>query len=83
MIAKVFDLFFGCRHKQLSRPITKVHRPGTPAGVVYVCCLECGKQFHYDVTNMQVGSPVVSPAAPVFDPFGAAQSFVRDPLSSR
>jgi hypothetical protein len=83
MIAKVFDLLFGCRHKQLTRPITRVHRPGTPAGLVYVCCLECGKKFHYDATAMQVGPPVEPPAAPCFDPFPAAGTLVRDPLSSR
>jgi hypothetical protein len=67
MVERVFHLFFGCRHKQLTRPITKVHRPGTPAGLVYVSCLECGKQFHYDPEAMEVG-PAVTAADPLCDP---------------
>ena len=55
----IFDLLFGCRHKHITRPITPRHRPGTKAGSSYVACLECGKQFHYDVTNMRVGEPIV------------------------
>ena len=64
MVERVIDLFFGCRHKRLTRPITRAHRPGTPAGLVYVSCLECGKQFHYDATNMQIGPPVLAVPAP-------------------
>ena len=50
----IFDLLFGCRHKQLTRPITPHHRPGTKALRTYVSCLECGKQFDYDVEKMHV-----------------------------
>lgn len=82
MFVRIFDLLFGCRHKRLTRPITRVHRPGTPAGPVYVACLECGKQFHYDVATMRVGAPVESAPAPAFG-FTVPANFVRDPLSSR
>jgi len=82
MFARMFDLLFGCRHKQLTRPITRVHRPGTPPGLVYVSCLECGKQFHYDLAAMQVGAPVEPAPAAAFG-FTVPANFVRDPLSSR
>jgi hypothetical protein len=74
MVAKMIDLLFGCRHKQLTRPITRTHRPGTPAGLVYVVCLECGKQFHYDVTNMQIGPPVLAAPAASSSPQGVYQT---------
>ncbi len=83
MIAKLFDLLFGCRHKELTRPITRVHRPGTPAGLVYVSCLECGKKFHYDTASMRVGAAVEVPGAACLDAFSAARGLIRDPLSSR
>jgi hypothetical protein len=64
MVAKMVDLFFGCRHRQLTRPMTPFHKPGTPPGNSYVACLGCGRQFHYDVVNMRMGSRihVVAPA---------------------
>jgi anti-anti-sigma factor len=52
MIAARLNLLFGCRHRRLTRPITPVHRPGTPSGETYVACLECGKRFPYDATNL-------------------------------
>ena len=48
----MLNLLFGCRHRRITRPITDVHKPGTPSGGTYVTCLECGRRFPYDVTNM-------------------------------
>jgi len=48
----LLSLLFGCRHRRITRPITPVHKPGTPAGQTYVACLECGRQFPYDLTTM-------------------------------
>ena len=39
MIENVLNVLFGCRHKLLTRPITPVHKPGTPAPDAYVACL--------------------------------------------
>ena len=58
MIAKMFDLVFGCRHRLISRPITPVHSPHTQPLYSYVVCLECGKQFYYDTANMRMGTAV-------------------------
>jgi hypothetical protein len=58
MFTTLFDTLFGCRHKRFTRPITPIRKPGSPGGDAYVACLECGKQFHYDVVNMRMGRPV-------------------------
>ena len=52
MIDAMLNLLIGCRHRRVTRPITPAHKPGTPAGETYVACLECGKQFQYDLANM-------------------------------
>jgi hypothetical protein len=58
MIAKLVDAFFGCRHSRYSFPVTirrATHRP--PAADLtgtYVACLDCGKEFPYDWTEMKV-----------------------------
>ncbi len=55
MIGSLMNALFGCRHRQLTRPITPVHKPGTGPSATYVACLECGKRFHYDPQTMLVG----------------------------
>ena len=57
MIAATLNLLFGCRHRSLTRPITAVHRPGTPSGETYVACLDCGKRFTYDAAKMCIVMP--------------------------
>jgi len=64
MINAMLNLLIGCRHRRITRPITPAHRPGTPAGETYVACLECGKQFPYDLTNMCIQvTPIPSMAS--------------------
>jgi len=58
MFDALLSLLCGCRHRNITRPITPVHRPGTEPGETYVACLECGKQFHYDLTAMRMGTPI-------------------------
>jgi len=68
MIDAILNLLFGCRHRRITRPITSVHRPGTPSGGTYVACLECGKQFPYDATNMRIvtaPNPSLAPGAAI------------------
>lgn len=72
MIEKMLNAMFGCRHRQLTRPITQVHKPGTQSGGTYVACLECGSRFHYDATTMRVGALLPLPPAtyrPLSSPF--------------
>ncbi len=58
MVAKLFDVFFGCWHTHYSFPLTV--RPGVrrnrAASVTgtYVVCLDCGKELPYDWQEMRV-----------------------------
>jgi len=54
----VFDLIFGCSHKRCSFPITvrgKLRRSEAASVTgTYVVCLDCGKEFPYDWTEMRM-----------------------------
>ena len=58
MVAVVLNMLFGCHHRRLTRPITPVPKPGRRPESAYVACLDCGKQFHYDTTNLKMGAPI-------------------------
>jgi hypothetical protein len=60
MIDTLLNLLFRCNHKRLTRPVTPVSRAGEPHGTTYVVCLDCGKQFSYDVKEMRIGKPIAS-----------------------
>jgi len=71
MIDTLLNLLFRCGHKRLTRPVTPVSRAGEPHGTTYVVCLDCGKQFSYDVKEMRIGKPIASsPDAGVLNPNG-------------
>ena len=69
MMQDLANLLFGCHHRRITRPITPVHKPGAHVEA-YVVCLECGKQFHYDVRNFRIG--VAKPAPRVAQPSRSA-----------
>jgi hypothetical protein len=53
------DLVFGCWHKRCSFPITvrgKLRRSIAAASVTgtYVVCLDCGREFSYDWSQMKI-----------------------------
>lgn len=58
MIDTMMNLLFRCPHKRLTRPVTPVIKDGSPHGDTYVVCLDCGKQFSYDLKEMRVGKPL-------------------------
>ena len=58
MIDSVLNLLFRCPHKRVTRPITPVSKDGERDCGTYVVCLECGKQFTYDLSEMRIGKPV-------------------------
>jgi len=69
MIDSVLNLLFRCSHSRLTRPVTPVSKAGVPHGQSYVVCLECGKQFAYDVAEMRIGKPLPpSDATGVLEP---------------
>ena len=60
MIGSIFQFLFRCPHKRLTRPITRVTKPGVSGGETTVVCLDCGQQFAYDWNHMRVGKPIVA-----------------------
>jgi hypothetical protein len=58
VIDSVLNLLFRCSHRRLTRPVTPVGKAGKPHGDTYVVCLDCGKQFAYDVKEMRIGKPL-------------------------
>ena len=55
VIDTVLNLLFRCPHKRVTRPITPVTKDGERDRGTYVVCLECGKQFTYDLSEMRIG----------------------------
>ena len=58
MIDTVLNLLFRCAHRRLTRPVTPVGKAGEPHPETYVVCLDCGKKFSYDTTQMKIGKPL-------------------------
>jgi hypothetical protein len=58
MIDNVLNLLFRCPHHRLTRPMAPISKAGTPHSQSYVVCLDCGKQFEYDVERMHIGKPI-------------------------
>ena len=69
MIGEIVELFFGCRHDKITRPITPVTKFGQAAGETYVACLGCGKHLRYDLTTMRVGKPIAAAEESSFTAF--------------
>lgn len=60
MIDTVLNMVFRCAHRRLTRPVTPVSKAGVPHGDTYVVCLDCGKQFAYDLKEMRIGKPIAT-----------------------
>lgn len=59
MFGDVFDMLFGCSHKNYSFPITAKkgssnHSHAASVTGTYVVCLDCGKEFPYDWNLMKI-----------------------------
>ena len=58
-MSSLSGLFFGCSHRNTSRPFTSRQRAGEiESGVhvagTYIVCLDCGKEFPYSWEEMRV-----------------------------
>ena len=62
MIDSFLNLVFRCAHRRLTRPVTPVSKDGKSHGDTYVVCLDCGKQFSYDIREMRIGKPLPTSA---------------------
>jgi hypothetical protein len=58
MIDTVLNLLFNCPHRHLTRPFTPVSHTGVAQGTTYVVCLDCAKQFVYDLATMRIGKTI-------------------------
>ncbi len=58
MIEKILNLLFRCRHRRLSRPLSPATRAGEAPSRSFVVCLDCGRQFEYDVIRMRIGKAI-------------------------
>lgn len=58
---KFFLSIFGCGHRRMSRVFTadsnqkRISTCVLPAACSYVVCLDCGREFAYDLATMQQG----------------------------
>ena len=58
MIDSVLNLLFRCSHRRLTRPVAPMTKAGQPHSQSYVVCLDCGKQFEYDLSQMRMGKAI-------------------------
>ena len=58
MIDSMLNLLFRCSHRRLTRPVAPITKAGQPRSQSYVVCLDCGKQFEYDVNAMRMGKAI-------------------------
>jgi DNA-directed RNA polymerase subunit RPC12/RpoP len=58
MIDTLLNLIFRCPHRRLTRPVAPITKSGQPHSQSYVVCLDCGKQFEYDLKEMRIGKAI-------------------------
>ena len=58
MIDTLLNLLFRCSHGRLTRPVAPMTKVGQPHSQSYVVCLDCGKQFEYDLKTMRMGKVI-------------------------
>ena len=58
MIDSLLNLLFRCSHRRLTRPVAPITKAGQPHSQSYVVCLDCGKQFEYDLQEMRMGKAI-------------------------
>jgi len=55
VIDKILNILSRCAHRHLTRPFTPLGTEGVAHGETYVVCLDCTKQFVYDLKEMRIG----------------------------
>src|ERR1035438_9396744 len=58
VIDTLLNLLFRCSHRRLTRPVAPITKAGQPHSQSYVVCLDCGKQFEYDLKEMRIGKVI-------------------------
>jgi hypothetical protein len=76
MIDTISNLLFRCSHKRFTRPFSEVTKISQVRGT-YVVCLDCGKQFPYDLQAMRVGRAFPAERNVLHPPVVAPKSRLR------
>jgi hypothetical protein len=70
MFQSLINMLFGCSHQRTTFPLTPGRKAAgypissaTNRNGTYVVCLDCGKEFAYNWTEMRVGRQVAPRAA--------------------
>jgi hypothetical protein len=70
MIQSLMNTLFGCAHRRTTFPLTPARKSALLPAVAatnkngtYVVCLDCGKEFAYNWSEMRVGRQVTAPPA--------------------
>jgi hypothetical protein len=58
VIDTLINLLFRCPHRRLTSPLTRLTINGVARGDALVVCLDCGKQFEYDLNEMRIGTAI-------------------------
>ena len=61
MLQSILNAMFGCTHQRTTFPQT----PGRNRTATYVVCLDCGKEFAYNWTEMRLGRQVTNQPVPL------------------
>jgi hypothetical protein len=66
MFNSLLSAMFGCSHRRTTFPLTPARRAvaGATRHGTYVVCLDCGKEFDYNWSEMRVGEAVDSRVRP-------------------
>ena len=76
MFDALLNALFGCTHDRTTFPLTPSRgRSGSPRTQrlgTYVACLDCGREFRYNWSEMRIGEPVHARACTTT---AAAESF--------
>ena len=77
----LFNLLFGCWHRNLSFPQSPGRRPCKSVAAVetgtYVVCLDCGQEFAYDWQNMRILTGKPEPNSPNLLKIGAQKDSIH------
>ena len=67
MMQSLVNALFGCSHRRTTFPLTPGRKyepaPGAVRNGTYVVCLDCGREFGYDWSEMRVGNRLAARAA--------------------
>ena len=70
MLQSFLNKMLGCSHNRTTFPLTPTRKNGAPQATrngTYIVCLDCGREFAYNWSEMRIGQQVnprvVTPAA--------------------